>query len=624
MDNARSSSLAFNSGQVKYVVQSDDNEPQEKNSKVSARWSLIFSTAVLVGIGLGGYYLFDKYLGEGEDIEEEVIEEGLPFIEEDVVATPSECSTLECEFGESAISEMAGAKGWTLIERAGSSDRLKFTVALKPSNVDELKDLLLHTSTPGDDLYGLHLSVNKVNDIARPSEESISTVMEWLDADMSHYHEAGFIIKSMTVQEVESLLNVEYWIFTDANGRKITRLSTGYTIPQNLQDHISFLSPTIRFPSISSFQNMAACGGTVPEYLRDLYSIGEEGESESNKQAVTAFLGEYFHQVDQDLFYKHMYPLGAGTTIEVKGTAVQQPPGGMEAMLDTQYVTVTGTNITTEFWSYDGRAPDNDENEPFLDWVLDVGITADSVVPKLFSTSYGEDEDTVSWQYASRIDVEFIKCGLRGISLLFASGDSGATSDFGGCPGGKFTPMYPACSPWVTAVGGTTQGATNKDEVTAWSFSSGGFSNRYNRPAWQQEWVQTYLEDPVLLSLKDFYNNQGRGFPDVASMATAFPIIVDKEAVCVSGTSCSSPTFGGIIGLLNDQRLQRGESTLGFLNPWLYLNASAGFTDVTVGKNIGCDAGDSELGDVGFPALVGWDAVTGLGWPIYEKLKNLL
>ena len=38
----------------------------------------------------------------------------------------------------------------------------------------------------------------------------------------------------------------------------------------------------------------------------------------------------------------------------------------------------------------------------------------------------------------------------------------------------------------------------------------------------------------------------------------------------VAGTSCSSPMFAGVVGLLNDQRLAAGKGTLGFINPLLY------------------------------------------------------
>lgn len=64
-------------------------------------------------------------------------------------------------------------------------------------------------------------------------------------------------------------------------------------------------------------------------------------------------------------------------------------------------------------------------------------------------------------------------------------------------------------------------------------------------------------------------------------------------------------------------RLAGGLSSLGFLNPMLYANPDA-LTDTTQGVQGGCKI-DGEQVD-GFPAVVGWDAVTGLGSPNYERL----
>jgi hypothetical protein len=47
-------------------------------------------------------------------------------------------------------------------------------------------------------------------------------------------------------------------------------------------------------------------------------------------------------------------------------------------------------------------------------------------IPKIFSTSYGEDEASWSPPAAARLNVEFLKAGSRGITLLFAAGDEGA------------------------------------------------------------------------------------------------------------------------------------------------------------------------------------------------------
>lgn len=47
-----------------------------------------------------------------------------------------------------------------------------------------------------------------------------------------------------------------------------------------------------------------------------------------------------------------------------------------------------------------------------------------SEVPWVHTISYGDDEDSLSTAYMMRINTEFMKAGVRGISLLFASGQS--------------------------------------------------------------------------------------------------------------------------------------------------------------------------------------------------------
>jgi len=210
--------------------------------------------------------------------------------------------------------------------------------------------------------------------------------------------------------------------------------------------------------------------------------------------------------------------------------------------------------------------------------------------------------------YADRINVEFLKCGTRGISLLFASGDSGASCGHDQ----KFHPNWPAASPYVTAVGGT--GGAHP-EVAA-GLSSGGFSNRYATPEWQKGAVAKYLSGPNVPN-RSLFNASGRGFPDIAAQAESFIVVSNAiPTPGVAGTSCASPTAAGIVGLLNDLRLSSGKSSLGFLNPFLYQSASA-LTDITSGASFG---GCASM--VGYPAVAGWDPVTGLGTPDYAKLAK--
>ena len=98
-------------------------------------------------------------------------------------------------------------------------------------------------------------------------------------------------------------------------------------------------------------------------------------------------------------------------------------------------------------------------------------------------------------------------------------------------------------------------------------------------------------------------------------------VVADFIPMPVMGTSCASPTFAGIIGLLNSDRAVAGKPPLGFLNPLLYQNADA-LNDCTFGSGGGCF--DDSDNDNGFPSLPGWDAVTGLGSPNYHKMKQVI
>ncbi|KAJ7135552.1 hypothetical protein C8R44DRAFT_609338, partial [Mycena epipterygia] len=61
------------------------------------------------------------------------------------------------------------------------------------------------------------------------------------------------------------------------------------------------------------------------------------------------------------------------------------------------------------------------------------------------------------------------------------------------------------------------------------------------------------------------------------------------------GTSASSPTFAGIIALINDRLIAERKPTLGFLNPFLYSRASNAFTDITIGHNSGYECPASSV-----------------------------
>ena len=202
----------------------------------------------------------------------------------------------------------------------------------------------------------------------------------------------------------------------------------------------------------------------------------------------------------------------------------------------------------------------------------------------------------------------YAQLGARGVSILFASGDGGvAGSQSDNCT--QFVPTFPSGCPYMTSVG-ATQGVPE----TAADFSTGGFSNLFSVPDYQAAAVQSYLS-ALGGTYQGLFNASGRAFPDVSTQGVNFETVVDGSVSGASGTSAASPTFAAIVALLNDRLVAKGKSPLGFLNPFLYSTGATAFNDITTGSNPGCNTN-------GFPATSGWDPVTGLGTPDFQKLAS--
>jgi tripeptidyl-peptidase-1 len=532
------------------------------------------------------------------------------------------------------LESMTQRKLWTQLGHSEPGTLVELTFMVKQTKVPELERVLLQVSDPKSNMYGQHWSNEDVHALIAPKKESIEAVMQHLSKHgvngVAASPNSDMITADVTVELAEKLLNAKYFRFQHSETGHVAHRTLSYNLPDDVRQHVDFVSPTVRLPAVhrptvseSSSADLTAPQNSslnTPAVLRRLYSVGDEVGKKASKQAVTGFLEQFYKESDLKEFQALFWRKGLGDTMATKGDAPTGGVAGTESMLDAEYITALGTHVQSEFWGFSGRAPGSKQNEPFLKWLQTVSSTSDADVPKVFSTSYGEDEDSVSLDYATRINTEFMKAGARGISLLFASGDSGAAGDNHMCKNGKFVPQFPAASPYVTAVGGTSGGGLAPvGGETAAGIASGGFSNRWARPTWQDAAVKKYKQGPRVAALSSKFNATGRGFPDVAAQAMSFIVVqMGIPLPGVSGTSCASPTAAGIFGLLNDVRKQAGKPPLGFLNPFIYKNAAA-FNDITKGGNTGCPSTAMQ----GFPAVAGWDAVTGVGTPNYEALKSV-
>jgi tripeptidyl-peptidase-1 len=261
------------------------------------------------------------------------------------------------------------------------------------------------------------------------------------------------------------------------------------------------------------------------------------------------------------------------------GAGIFQP--GIEAELDIQYIMGCAPEVATEFWEQKAMDFCSDLDK----WVT--LLLADDTVPMVHSISYGWQGPLTQIQCstaeATEVNNGFAKLAAKGVTIIFASGDSGSgyAPGAGGDKKGKCYPSWPASSPWVTAVGATTfqKGEASEPEMASTQFGSGGgFSDMFDRTdaTWQETAVSGYLTNAPQLPPKSGFTSTGRATPDVSALGEGYQVFSGGEKpIAVGGTSASAPTFAGLVSLLNEARIQGGKKALGFLNPFLYANPGA-------------------------------------------------
>ncbi|XP_073517305.1 tripeptidyl-peptidase 1 [Phyllobates terribilis] len=544
----------------------------------------------------------------------------------------------DCRIVPEPDQSLSVPQGWLPAERLAYNDPVVLTFALKQQNVEKLEALVRLVSDPDSPDYGLFLSLEELRALVQPSDVTLRTVRTWLQKhgvlSCDTIVTGDFLQCQMYTRTAEELLPGAHFVRYVKGDEHIIRSSSPYSLDPDIAPHINFVGGLHRFPKERKVQRRGKGAednvtaefhlGVTPAILRQRYNLSasDVGTYPNNSQACAQFLEQYFSPADLSEFMS-LFGRSFEHRREVDQVVGQQGGGraGIEASLDVEYIMSMGANISTWVFSNPGR---HESQEPFLDWLL--LLSNMSSLPWVHTISYGDDEDSLSLAFMQRINVEFMKAAARGLSILFASGDDGAGCRQVSKDKNVFRPSFPASSPYVTTVGGTS--FKNPFQVTyevTDYISGGGFSNFFPMPDYQVSAVSKYFTSSVKMPPESYYNRSGRAYPDVAALSDNYWVVMNRVPVpWVSGTSASTPVFGGILALINDQRIQRGLSPLGFLNPALYrLRGNDALYDVTEGCHLSCF--DDQVLAQGFCAAPSWDPVTGWGTPNYpELLKSLL
>ena len=557
-------------------------------------------------------------------------------------ASPSNRATL-------AGSVPAWATSSNFKQAAGGSDSVGFRVYLGWQNQSQVEALAKAVSTPGSGSYRQFLTPAQFRMQFAPSQSAVTAVRNWLQGQgfsvnyvptNNHYVSA-----EGTVAQASAAFGVTFGKYS-VNGMLLRSPQSALTVPSSIAPYISGvlgldqsmalvhtdmagaanepnaspspafvnappcsaywgekLATTVPNPYGSGSLPYAPCGYT-PQQVKGAYGLGgttltgagqtvavidayasptilQDANQWSTRRGLPTLTGNQLSQVVAPGTYHHPESLA------------QDPQGWYgEETLDVEAVhgMAPGANIV-----YVG-APNN-----YQDLDASLNFVVDRHLASIVTNSYGFSTELLPPGYIVPYEQTILQGVAEGIGIYFSSGDDSDES----LVVGYQTADWPASSPFVTAVGGTTLavGASNNylfetgwgTKRAIWNTSTsawvptppgkwlygagGGVSRLFPEPSYQQGVVQQ--------SVFDAQGRTGRAVPDVAALGDpnagfligqtqTFPDgTVKYSEYRIGGTSLSSPIFAGIMALAD----QQNGSPHGFANPLFYANASA-FTDV--------------------------------------------
>jgi kumamolisin len=389
--------------------------------------------------------------------------------------------------------------------------------------------------------------------------------------------------------------------------RRVARRGVHYTNHAALARHVSSVPPS----------------WYLPGELGKRYNF-PQGDGTGQTVALLEFGGGYFPADLTAFCTQAQIPVPKVVPISVDGTPTGAKDGTEgEVMLDIEVVAgvCPKATIAVYFARFTERG-----------WIraLDAVVQDATHNPGVLSVSWGFAEKAYIWteQGMTQVNESLKEAALIGMTVCVSAGDDGssdAVSD------GLAHVDFPASSPYVLAVGGTTipsksaplpdiswfegNGLRQQNNPNSGS-TGGGTSAVFEQPSWQKTIAVTPVNPGAIV---------GRCIPDLAANAdwTASPylLVVDGNGQPNGGTSAASPLMAAMIALINARR--DANNRVGYLTPLLYQidgGSPVGAkvcTDVVKGNNITDQVG-------GYSAGPGYDAVSGWGTPDGTKLMQVL
>jgi subtilase family serine protease len=581
---------------------------------------------------------------------------------------------------------------------ADASDSVGFRVYLGWKNPDAVLSLAQAVSDPRRASYRHYLTPAQFRQQFAPSQADVNAVQSWLRSEgftivytpqNNHY-----VSTEGTVAQATAAFGVDFGAYM-VLGLTVRSPTSEISIPSSLagvvsgvlglDDSAQFVHPNIRgadAPPPAAFVSAQPCSaywgerlavgftnpygagtlpfapcGYTPQQIKGAYGLG--GVAFDGSGQTVAIIDAYasptiVQDVNQWSVNRGLPKLTPSqfTQVVAPGTyrhperGLRQDPQGWygEETLDIEAVHGMAPGANIVFVS----APNNFQDlDAALNHVVDHGLA------QIVSNSYGFPTELLPPGFIQPFEDTILQGVVQGIGIYFSSGDNSDES----LVVGYRTADWPASSPFVTAVGGTSLAVGAADNYlfetswgtrtsswtgTTWSptppgswlyGSGGGVSRIFAEPAYQLGVVPA--------SVFAAQGRRGRAVPDISAVGDpntgyligqtqTFPDgSVKYSEYRIGGTSLSSPLIAGIMALCD----QAAGSPHGFANPLFYsLAGTPAFTDIVspastvavvrTNYNNGVDA-TAGLAyrlrtmnqTLSLQTTPGYDDVTGLGTP---------
>jgi subtilase family serine protease len=565
-----------------------------------------------------------------------------------------------------------------------------FRVYLGWKNAAAAEALANAVSDPNSPSYGHYLTAAQFRQQFAPSQSDVLAVQNWLRSQgfsivytpqNNHYVSA-----QGTVAQAETAFGVQFGMYK-VKGKSVRSPSSDLSIPASLaslvtgvvglDDSAVFIQPDIirDAPPSAGFRNAPPLSdywaqlvspysypggftditnpanaswsikGYTPAQIKGAYGVPSNLDGAGQTVAVIdAYASPTILQdVNQWSKNRGLPPMSPSQLVQVVPPGIYRMPNNPaqgpsdwygEETLDIEAVHGMAPAAKIVFVG----APNN-----YQDLDAAMNYVVDRQVAQIVTNSYGFPTELLPPGYVKPFNDTLIQAAVEGIGVYFSSGDYGDNTALNGFA----TPDWPASSPWVTAVGGTSLAVdANNSRVFETGWGTANYScNTSTLACTRTGWLYGAGGGVSQLFAEPSYqknaglNLSGRGVPDVAALADpqmgflvgqtqTFPDGTYYDEYRIGGTSLASPIFAGLMALLD----QKDGMHHGFANPLFYAHPGA-FFDVTSVKTAvarrnfknGVDAtnGTSDFlrtfddysGSPTQHTNPGWDNVTGLGTP---------